>query len=68
MQLFTSTKSQLASLREQPFKLEKDMQALFERNLEAITGFKFVKSEFVVKAQRFDTLAFDVESQSFINY
>lgn len=66
MQLFTSAKSQLASLREQPFKLEKDMQTLFERNLEAITGFKFVKSEFVVKAQRFDTLAFDVESQSFV--
>lgn len=66
MQLFTSSKSQLASLREQPFKLEKDIQTLFEHNLEAISGFKFVKSEFVVKAQRFDTLAFDVENHSFV--
>lgn len=66
MQLFTQTKTRLTNLREKPFKLEKDMQQLFENNLEAITGFEFVKSEFVIKAQRFDTLAFDTESQSFV--
>ncbi|WP_367210064.1 DUF5655 domain-containing protein [Sphingobacterium sp. R2] len=42
------------------------MQKLFEENLLAITGLQLVKSEFVIKGQRFDTLAYDMESKSFI--
>lgn len=66
MQLFTHTKNQLNGLKEFPFKLEIEMQKLFEGNLEAITGLQLVKSEFVIKGQRFDTLAYDTESKSFI--
>ncbi len=66
MQLFTHTKNQLTGLKEHPFKLEIEMQQLFEGNLEAITGLQLVKSEFVIKGQRFDTLAYDTESKSFI--
>lgn len=66
MRLFTQTRDQLTSLKEKPFTLEKEMQALFEANLDAVTGFKFVRSEFAVKAQRFDTLAFDTDSQAFV--
>ncbi len=66
MQLFTHTKNQLNGLKEFPFKLEIEMQRLFEGNLEAITGLQLVKSEFVIKGQRFDTLAYDTESKSFI--
>lgn len=66
MQLFTQTKNQLTSLKEKPFKLEKDMQKLFEANLEVITGLRLIKSEFVVKSHRLDTLAFDSGSQSFV--
>lgn len=66
MQLFVQTKNQLSSLKEVPFKLEKDIQRLFEGNLEAITGLKFVKTEFMIKGQRFDTLAYDIESKAFV--
>ena len=56
----------LSNLKEKPFKLEKDMQSLFEDNLEQITEFKFVKSEFALKNLRLDTLAFNEESRSFV--
>lgn len=66
MQLYHQQKNTLSSLKEKPFKLEKDMQKLFESNIEQITGFKFVKTEFSLKSVRFDTLAFDEESKSFV--
>ncbi|WP_165025438.1 DUF5655 domain-containing protein [Dysgonomonas sp. ZJ279] len=66
MQLYHQHKDTLSNLKEKLFKLEKDIQKLFEANLEQITGFKFVKSEFSLKTVRFDTLAFDEESKSFV--
>lgn len=66
MQLYHNTKNMLSNLKEKPFKLEKDMQSLFEDNLEQITEFKFVKSEFALKNLRLDTLAFNEESRSFV--
>ncbi|MBK5719882.1 DUF91 domain-containing protein [Dysgonomonas sp. Marseille-P4677] len=66
MQLYHQQKSTLLGLKEKPFKLEKDMQNLFESNLEQITGFKFIKSEFIIKNSRIDTLAFDEESKAFV--
>lgn len=66
MQLYHQQKNTLSGLKEKPFKLEKDMQKLFESNIEQITGFKFVKTEFSLKSVRFDTLAFDEESKSFV--
>lgn len=66
MQLYHQQKGTLSDLKEKPFKLEKDIQKLFEANLEQITRFKFVKTEFSLKNVRFDTLAFDEESRSFV--
>lgn len=66
MQLYHQQKSTFSSLKEKPFKLEKDIQKLFESNIEQITGFKFVRTEFSLKNVRFDTLAFDEESKSFV--
>ncbi|PRD46088.1 DUF5655 domain-containing protein [Sphingobacterium haloxyli] len=66
MQLFNQEENKLNTLKEKPCTLEKDMQKLFEANLEAITGLNLVKSEFTIKAQRFDTLAYDADSQSFV--
>lgn len=66
MNIYTQHKNQLTSLKEIPFKLEKDIQKVFEANLEMITGWKFIKSEFSIKSNRFDTLAYDEESKSFI--
>lgn len=66
MRLFHQNKNKLSGLKEIPFKLEKDIQKIFEANLEHITGYKLIKSEFVIKSNRIDTLAFDDENKSFI--
>lgn len=66
MQLYHQQKGTLLGLKEKPFKLEKDIQKLFESNIEQIASFKFVRTEFSLKNVRFDTLAFDEESKSFV--
>lgn len=66
MQIFTKNKQILSTLKEIPFKLEKEIQNLFEQNIETLSGLKLVKSEFSIKNNRIDTLAFDPESQGFV--
>lgn len=66
MQLFNIKHDKLNSINEQPFKLEKDIQNLFEKNLQTISNLKFVKSEFAVKDYRIDTLAYDTETNAFV--
>lgn len=66
MQLFTQHKNQLTSLKEKPFKLEKEIQTLFEANIATILNLKLIKSEFTIKSNRIDTLAFDEESKAFV--
>ena len=66
MQLFKNNKQFLSTLKEIPFKLEKDIQKLFEQNLELVTNLKLIKSEFTIKSNRIDTLAFDEESKAFV--
>lgn len=66
MQLYHQQKNTLLGLKEKSFKLEKDIQKLFETNLEQITGYTFVKTEFIIKNSRIDTLAFDEESKAFV--
>ena len=53
-------------VQEKPFKLEKDLQLLFEDNLKDILGLSVVKTEFSIANRRFDTLAFDETSNSFV--
>lgn len=66
MQLFKDNKQALSTLKEKPFKLEKDIQKLFEQNLELVTNLKLIKSEFTIKSSRIDTLAFDTENKAFV--
>lgn len=66
MNIFTKNKNTLTSLKEKHFKLEKDIQIIFEQNLESITDLKLIKSEFTIKNNRIDTLAFDEESKAFV--
>ncbi len=56
----------LNEIREQPFKLERDIQKVFEANLVTIMNLELVKSEFTIKNKRIDTLAFDKQSGAFI--
>jgi len=64
--LFNNNNLELITIKEKPFKLEREIQKLFEANLNAIMGLEFVKSELSIKNKRIDTLAFDVESSAFI--
>lgn len=66
MQLYQKQETELTGLNPIEFKLEKEIQQLVESNLEQITGFKLVKSEYVIKNARIDTLAFDEESKAFV--
>ena len=61
-----NSKKQLELVRENDFKLEKEIQKLTEKNLKTIFDLEFVKSEFGLNSLRIDTLAFDISSSSFV--
>lgn len=56
----------LEQIKESPFKLEKEIQDLTERNIQSIFGLEFVRSEFRLNNFRIDTLAFDRDASSFV--
>lgn len=48
MQLFNLHNIQLSALQEKPFKLEKNIQSLFETNLWGLNGFRLIGSDIVI--------------------
>ncbi len=66
MAIFKIEKNKLISIPEKKIDLEKDIQKLTEENLEAVFGYKFIASELRVDSFRFDTLAWNPETKSFI--
>ena len=59
-------KGQLKHIKPTAFVLEKNIQKIFEDNLDEIMGLQFVDTEYVVKNKRFDTVAFDEKTKSFV--
>lgn len=67
MNLYQSKNTATLSLiKEKPFKLEKEIQTLFEKNLFELMGLEMVNSEFVIKGKRIDTLGYDPQSKAFV--
>ncbi len=66
MILYNNSTSNLQQVKEKPFKLEREIQLIFEKNLQEIMGLELVKSEFTIKNKRIDTLAFDKQTKAFI--
>lgn len=66
MILYNNSNASLKQVNEKPFKLEREIQLIFENNLQEIMGLELVKSEFTIKNKRIDTLAFDKQTQAFI--
>jgi RecB family endonuclease NucS len=66
MSLYKTSNKLLTPFKEVPFKLEREIQNLFEANLKEIMGLEFITSEFVIKDKRLDTLAFDSELNAFV--
>lgn len=60
------SKESISILKEKPFKLEREIQSLFESNLTELMNLQLVKSEFSIKNKRIDTLAYDTQSNAFI--
>lgn len=66
MIIYLNNSGKLNPLNQKPFKLEKDIQKLFESNLSTLMGFELVRSEFSIKNKRIDTLAYDPQAKAFI--
>lgn len=66
MILYNNTSLKLNQVKEKPFKLEKEIQSIFENNLQEIMGLQLVKSEFAIKNKRIDSLAYDKQTNAFI--
>ena len=57
---------QLTLIKEKPFKLEKEIQSIVEKNLQTLLGLDFIKTEFSIGSFRIDSLAFDSDKKSFV--
>jgi len=66
MPIFQIKNSNLISIKESSFALEKDLQKVTEDNLATVFGLNMVKSEFRLRNFIIDTLAFDNETKSFV--
>ena len=66
MTLYVSKDGKLKEVADQPFKLERDIQVLFEQNLGEVMSLTLVRSEFTIKNRRIDTLAYDEVTKAFI--
>lgn len=66
MTLYANNKNVLKEVAERPFKLEREIQALFEQNIKQIMSLMLVRSEFSIKSKRIDTLAYDEATKAFI--
>lgn len=58
--------SRFEQIKENSFRLEKEIQDLTEKNLKVILGLDFVRSEFSLNNFRIDTLSFDQEANAFV--
>lgn len=70
MPVFNLKTDGLGQVKEMPFKLEREIQNLVEKNLGMLLGLEFVKSEFTISGTvqqlRIDTLAFDLKNKAFV--
>ncbi len=66
MKLFKTRELLLLEVLSEPFKLERDIQKLVEKNLDTIFGYLFISSELTIQKYRLDTLCFDEETNSFV--
>lgn len=66
MLMFSHKKWNLSEIKEKPFKLEKNLQEMVEKNMDEVLGLQCVCSEFTVGEFRIDSLAYDYENKSFV--
>jgi predicted transport protein len=66
MPIYKIDGDKLNSISEIHFLKERDLQRLTQDNLEIVFGLKFINTEVELNGLRIDTLAFNMETQSFV--
>ena len=66
MELFNLKNDKVEEVELKPFKLEKDIQSLVEKNTETFFQLEFIYSELTVGNYRIDSLCYDNENNSFV--
>jgi len=66
MPIYINNMGSLTEIHENKFKLESEIQTLFEQNLTEIMQLTLVRREFSIKNKRIDTLAYDEQANAFI--
>lgn len=66
MKIYTLNNNKLTEVGEKQYKLESEIQKVFEDNLDTVMGLTFVRREFTIKNKRIDTLAYDKQAKAFI--
>jgi len=66
MPLFKLSEKKVEPIKENPFKIEKEIQEIVESNMDLLFGLQLVRGEFFLNGLRIDTLAFDKEAKSFV--
>jgi len=66
MPLYKIAHKQLELIKENAFRLEKDVQDIVEANLGSLFGLQLVRSEFPLGGLRIDTLGYDKDAQAFV--
>jgi predicted transport protein len=66
MPIYQNTNNKLKEVEEKAFKLERDIQRVFEENLSTVMQLTLIKSEFTIKDRRIDTLAYDEQTNAFV--
>lgn len=66
MPLYKIVHKQLELIKENTFRLEKDIQEIVEANLGSLFGLQLVRSEFPLGGLRIDTLGYDKDAQAFV--
>jgi hypothetical protein len=66
MEVYSIKNNKVEFVELNPFKLEKDIQEVIEKNTDTFFGLEFVRTEFSIGEFRIDTLCFDNETNSFV--
>jgi hypothetical protein len=66
MEVFNIRNNKVEVVELNPFKLEKEIQEVIEKNTESFFDLEFVRSEFPIGEFRIDTLCYDNETNSFV--
>ena len=66
MKIYSIKKSSIKEVKTKPFRLEKDIQNLVEKNLGEFFEYELIKSEFVLGGFRIDSLCYDKHNKSVV--